>query len=735
MRRTHCTAVALATVASGLVVGLGSAPASAAEPYDVTTLHFEVTVGPDGDEQVCDVVGDLYVPRTASATNRVPAVLSTNGFGGSKDDQAGLSKLFAGSGYVALSYSGLGFGGSSCEIALDDPDYDGEAAAQLIDFLGGEAGIAYTGKEHTEAQAVDPLETVRLDAPGDPRVGMFGGSYGGQVQYAAASVTSKLDTIVPFITWNDLSYSLAPNNTDQVQLPGQEQPGVSTDTPGSVKTNWALAFSALGLTGDVANQQPDPISSRCPNFVDFVCPALVAGAATGTLDDASVAELRQASVAAYQDRVRIPTLILQGQADTLFNLNEAVATYRALEAQGTPVKMSWLQYGHSGAPAPGEIDFADPDPATQHITKRVVDWFAHHLKDSDVGTGPEFSYFRDWVDYSGNARPAYRDAPSYPVGSTSTYHLSSTPTSSLTGGTLVTDRRRVTTGNEFFTAPTGPVSAGEDLDVISTFFEQPEAVEPVREAPGTFARYDTDALSQTVDVVGSPKVRLQVQAPAAQVTQSQDAGKLVLYLKVADVTPDGSATVVRNLAAPVRVPDVTKPFTVTMPAFAHRFERGHRIRLLVAGASPNYRGNNAPVGVGITTTAGTSTQTLPPQSMTLPTLGRVPTSGGTPATGTPGTGTPGGNMPGNGTDDGAPAAPGGPGNGGAGAGGNGAGDGGPETAVAAAAAAPAMAGSATATSTGALPATGGPRGGLLVAGLLLVVLGAAQLVRARRGLG
>ena len=733
MRRTPCTAVALATIASGLVVGLGSAPAGAADqPYDVTTLHFEVTVGPDGDEQTCDVVGDLYVPQAASATNRVPAVLSTNGFGGSKDDQAGLSKLFARNGYVALSYSGLGFGGSSCEIALDDPDHDGEAAAQLIDFLGGADGIAYTGEEHTDAQAVDPLETVTLDGPGDPRVGMFGGSYGGQVQYAAASVTDKLDTIVPFITWNDLSYSLAPNNTDQFRLPGQELLGVSTETPGSVKTNWALGFSGLGLTGDVANRQPDPISTRCPNFVDFVCPALVGGAATGTLDDASIAKLRHASVAAYQDRVTIPTLILQGQADTLFNLNEAVATYQAFKAQGTPVKMSWLQYGHSGAPAPGEIDFADPDPATQHITKRVVDWFEHYLEDSAASTGPEFSYFRDWVDYSGNARAAYQDAPSYPVGSTSTYHLSSTPTSSLTGGTLVTDRRRVTTGNEFFTAPAGPASAGEDLDVISTFFEQPEAVEPVREAPGTFARYDTDALTGRVDVVGSPKVRLQVQAPSARLTQSQDAGKLVLYLKVADVAPGGTATVVRNLAAPVRVPDVGQPFTVTMPAFAHRFEQGHRIRLLVAGASPNYRGNNAPVGVGITTTAGASTQALPPQSMTLPTLGRVPTSSGTPAAGTPGTSTPGGggNGPGTGSGNGTPATPGVTGDGA----GVGNGSAGPGAAGAAAMAAPAVAGSATTTSTGALPATGGPRGGLLVAGLLLVVLGAAQVVRARRGL-
>jgi dienelactone hydrolase len=720
MRRSCYAVLGVAlTLASGLVA-VGSVSAAAADPaFTVTTLHFKVTVGPEGDTKPCDIVGDLYRPTAASPENRMPAVLSTNGFGGSKDDQVGLSTLFAKNGYVALSYSGLGFGGSGCEIALDDPDYDGKAAAQLIDYLGGKDGIAYTDAAHTTAApALDVVtsDTATSGRPNDPRVGMFGGSYGGQVQYAAASVTPKLDTIVPIITWNDLSYSLGPNNTDQKTLPGQEIPGVSTDTPGSVKTNWALAFSALGLTGDPQNQQPDnPISTRCPNFVDFVCPALVTGATTGALDDDSVQHLRHASVASYQDKVKIPTLILQGQADTLFNLNEAVATYQALEKQGTEVKMSWIEYGHSGDPAKGEIDFAAPNPQTQHLTKRIFDWFEHYLQDkTSVSTGPEFSYFRDWVAYDGIATPAYASASSYPVGTTSTYHLSSTPGSTLTGGALVTDRKDVKAGNELFTAPAGPASNGEDLDVISGFFEKPEATEPVKEAPGTAATYDTSSLTKQVDVVGSPQVQLQVQAPTARVTQGQDTGKLVLYLKIADVAPGGTATVVRNLAAPVRVPDVDKAFTVKMPAFAHRFAKGHKIRLLVAGASPNYRGNNAPVGVGIATTAGGSAtaRSLPAQSVTLPTLAGVPASGGpAPATtssgstsGGPGTSS-GSDAPGTTVDHGHSAT-----------GSQGAGQ-----------AAPAV----SPVSASTLPDTGGPPLGLLVAGLLLVVLG-AQLTRRSR---
>lgn len=169
-------------VASITAITLAAAPAvpaaHAADPaFTVQTLHFDVVVGPNSDQH-CDIVGDLYTPTTGLPA---PAILTTNGFGGSKNDQAGIARFAASNGYVVLSYSGLGFGGSSCRITLDDPEFDGKAASQLITFLGG-------------------LAEVRKDAPGDPRVGMVGGSYGGGIQFATASVDPRLDTIIPLIT-------------------------------------------------------------------------------------------------------------------------------------------------------------------------------------------------------------------------------------------------------------------------------------------------------------------------------------------------------------------------------------------------------------------------------------------------------------------------------------------------------------------------------------------------------
>jgi hypothetical protein len=107
---------ALATVGGVLVT---TAPAGAATAPTVTkTSHqIDVHVGPTGT-QTCTIVYDLYTPSSATKATPAPAILSTNGFGGSKDDQGDLGQAFAERGYVVLSYSGLGFGGSDCQISL-----------------------------------------------------------------------------------------------------------------------------------------------------------------------------------------------------------------------------------------------------------------------------------------------------------------------------------------------------------------------------------------------------------------------------------------------------------------------------------------------------------------------------------------------------------------------------------------------------------------------------------------
>jgi predicted acyl esterase len=566
------------------VAALSIAPAAnAAKPtYTVKTLHFTVHVGPKSDRHTCDVVGDLYKPKSASRRHRVPAILTTNGFGGSKDDQADLGKWAASHGYAVLSYSGLGFGGSGCKIYLDDRDYDGKAGSQLVTFLGG-------GMKATDGTKVDFVKRDRRGSDGrhhrfDPRVGMIGGSYGGQIQFAVAGIDPRVDTIIPIITWNDLSYSLAPNNTSFTK-------GVSYATPGIEKFEWTSLFFGLGIADGIEGASADPSRNvGCPNFDNRACTSKTQMDTFGYPDQTTIDLARHASVVSFMKKIRIPTMLMQGQGDTLFNLQEAAATYKALRHQHTPVRMVWQSWGHSsGTPAPGE--WSDSAPQKTYEGRLVVKWFNHYLKRRGPKPKMDFRYFRDWVHYKGIATPAYARAKRFPVGHRRGFRLSGSDS-------LVRKTSQVQPGTATFSAASGP----------ATSFTEASAVDqstPVSDGPGTFAQFSTAPLKHRVDVVGSPKLRIELSDPTVAATQaSGPAGKLVLFFKLYDIQQDDTIVLPHRLIAPVRVTDVTKPFTVQLPGIVHRFPKGDRIALTIAGSDSAYKGNDATSAVSIATGSG-----------------------------------------------------------------------------------------------------------------------------------
>lgn len=116
-----------------------------------------------------------------------------------------------------------------------------------------------------------------------------------------------------------------------------------------------------------------------------------------------------------------------------------------------------------------------------------------------------------------------------------------------------------------------------------------------------------------MDLVGAPRATLGVVSPATERVQDSgdSADKLVLFAKLYDVAPDGTKNLVNRLVAPVRVPDVTLPFTVEPPGIVHRYETGHRLEFVVAASDTAYSGNRGikPVTVvsdpGSTGSAGT----------------------------------------------------------------------------------------------------------------------------------
>ena len=206
------------------------------------------------------------MPAGVTPQRRAAALLMTNGFGGTKEDQAELAQGFGEHGYVSLSYTGIGFVDSdTCPITLDDREHDGAAASQLLRFLGGDPSIVAVDDDSGDVVRIN--QVIREDATTgtrfDPAVGMLGGSYGGQIQFATAAFergrgTDRLDAIIPLITWNDLAYSLSPENSALPQ--GTARSGsVTSARTGVFKYQWAALFTSVGIANgaeDLASGDP-----------------------------------------------------------------------------------------------------------------------------------------------------------------------------------------------------------------------------------------------------------------------------------------------------------------------------------------------------------------------------------------------------------------------------------------------------------------------------------------------
>jgi putative CocE/NonD family hydrolase len=594
-RALTCLAVAAVAATTALTATSGAASAATGAAttdttpgYSVTPITVAVKVGPAND-QACSVDADLYLPDGASAAHPVPAILTTNGFGGSKDDdnQAAIGKGFAGQGYAVLSYSGLGFGKTTCKVELDDPDYDGKAGKQMDDVLAGVR--PYVDQSTGTSQY---LRSIAMESKGDPRVGMIGGSYGGQIQYAVASQDPRIDTIVPIITWNDLSYSLAPGMV--------------------AKKEWVDLFFGDGIISGAENASADPTTlAGCPNFTDQACVGIAAMNTVGYPDAGTIALAKHASVSSYVNKIKVPTLLVQGEQDTLFNLNEASDTYAALKKQGTPVKMVWQSWGHSHSdPAPGELDFGAASLRDSYLGRRFLDWMNHYVRGtSSASTGPEFSYFRDWVPYDTDASKAGTDvAKAY--ATSSTVAVGKPKTLYLTGSDALTaSKAAVVAGSaSYANAGPAPTSYSETSGLEgSTVNNAPS------DAPGTFAAFTSPVLKSPAEVVGSPCVTLHLTAPLAAQTQAAGpSGQLVLFAKVYDVAPDGTKVLKNRLISPLRVSDVNKTVTVRLPGIVHRFATGHRIQVAIAASDAAYANNTAPEPVTITTSP------IAPSSLSLP---------------------------------------------------------------------------------------------------------------------
>ncbi|MFE9971928.1 alpha/beta fold hydrolase [Streptomyces hirsutus] len=525
-RRTVAAAAA-AVVLAGAGTWTAVASDDPAPAVDRADRVMTVADGGDGSDEVR--IDTSYF--TAGSAGRRPAVLLGHGFGGSKNDVRQQAEELAREGYAVLTWSARSFGKSTGKIGLNDPDGEVADVSRLIDWLA----------EQPE---------VELDKDGDPRLGMAGASYGGAIALLTAGHDDRVDAIAPAITYFDLAEALFPN--------------------GVFKKLWAGIFVNSG--------------GGCEKFEPALCRMYERVAESGTPDAEAVALLKERSPSAVADRIDVPTLLMQGQSDSLFPLGHADAAAKAIRANGAPVDVDWIAGGHDGG-----------EPEADRVRARTRAWFDRYLKDDKgADTGPAFRVTRTGgVDSTdGRAVLSGASADRYP---------------GLTGG----GKAFPLTGREqSFANPAGAsppaVSALPGLGGAGGLSQLSSlGVGVSLDFPGQHARFESAPVTGDLRITGSPTATVHVKSTG------DDA---VLFGKVYDVGPDGRQQVLPSqLVAPIRVEDAKagKDVTVTFPAVDHEVRQGHRLRLVLASTDLGYASPAAPATYTVSLKSDLTVPTAP----------------------------------------------------------------------------------------------------------------------------
>jgi ABC-2 type transport system ATP-binding protein len=589
----------LAVVATVLLGGTAHAAPAAGG-----TQEQRITVpGGPGSSGPIELDTTLYLPATTPA----PAVLVAHGFGGSKASVDADARDLVGRGFVVLTWSARGFGASGGQIALNSTDHEVADARALVDWL-----------------AARP--EVTQDGPGDPRVGITGGSYGGAISLLLAGYDQRVDALAPVITWNDLGQALFPNAAAATAPPVDTAARGAFAPDGVFKRGWAGVFFSAGLGpargpgagaaagagtggggtgGSAAASDPaasEPAASgpaapaqaagapgagsptapgalppgapvTCGRFTSEVCAAYTEAATTGRLSPATAELLRRSSPATVTDRITAPTLLVQGEQDTLFGLDQADANARQIAAAGAPVKVAWFAGGHDGVA---------PDAA---VRAEIGDWFAFHLagRGDDPGTG--FGYAVESGVRTGGNTPTSRTvaAPGYP-GLAGTSPLQ-TEALGLEGASQVV--LNPAGGNP--AAITSLPGLGGALGSLGSRLASFTA-----ELPGQSAQFRTPALDTPLLVTGAPRVAVTV----ARLPGQPAPAEAILFAKTFEVAPDGLRSLLGSAVAPIRVPvpadGSPATVTVTLPGVVAPIEAGNSLVVSISTTDQGYAGGTDP---------------------------------------------------------------------------------------------------------------------------------------------
>lgn len=580
------TAAAAAILSIGLL-GAGTAAAKSCPNHSTSTVKsspsYTYTRGCIISFDGTAIVYNLFEPLHPQRGSVYP-ILEGPGWGSAGDTSPDPNLIK--DGYVELTWDPRGFGQSGGVAEVDAPYAEGRDASALIDqVLTGRPEIA-TDHCGAHGQPRYTNDTRTSNTCGQPVVGMTGGSYGGGIQFATAAFDDRIKAIVPVITWNNLNWSLWPNNViklgwgellygaglaDQAQEHGQAD--VSGVNQAAIESGNPFG-AASGGDGGMQVGGYDPMIHYSE----------VTGAATGYPDRTTLAWFGQRSMAVYGAGPTghvpaIPTLLEQGTVDTLFNLNDAWNNYLLMKHHypNLPVKLIAFCGGHVSCPTgppPSGANYSDTaskaspvgagESAATFDEDQTINWFNHYLRGVRRTDGMPNTVV--YQDQNGNWYPL----STFPtVSAPGPAKLASAPLS----GQLVTHG-----------VPTGAGPLGIDTAVTDGATSSND--------PGQVTVPVLTAKKGDEPIVGIGNVSGQVTV---------DGAPTELFFRLVDKS---TGDVVDLQTTPLRVDNLdlqdlgtgahapqSEPFSVALPGVAYDLPKGDTLELQVSTSTDSYAPN------------------------------------------------------------------------------------------------------------------------------------------------
>ena len=441
----------------------------------------------------------LYIPSKTPA----PAILIAHGFGGSKDSVASDAQYFASKGYVVLTWTARGFGKSTGQISMNAQDGEVADTRALISYL---SKSRYVTQEKAD----------------DPRVGIMGASYGGANALLSASADSRIDTVIADITWNDLGQDLFPQSV------------AGSPESGPFKKVWAgTFFSAVSLQSAYLGE--------CGSFTQAWCDAYRSAVINGAPSADERALLASVSPQSFLSTLRAPTLLSQGQADSLFPLTESYKTAESIKKANPalPLSMIWHAGGHDGG-----------TDQSAYLRTQYLNWFKKHLAKTDLDF-PTFQFTKT------NGSISLQDSTVIPK----VFSSNQLPTQAIQ------KQLPLLTPTVAATYPIGGIpsaisslpgigSAGALASrVVSTFSGFSPAF-----LPGQSGLLESAPLTEPISLVGPSTIKVRI---------TSTTGDATLFFSLVTKSPSGAINQPNGVVAPVRlsaIPQGGVDVMVNLPA-------------------------------------------------------------------------------------------------------------------------------------------------------------------------